>query len=58
MPFANVLGGSAWRGTGDGSCRQPAMGRGHYVVQSADNVAVCHVTTSHVVRNDDPRHMT
>ena len=54
VPFTNVLGGSAWRGTSDGSCRQPAAGRGHHVVQSSDTVAVRHVATPHVVRNDGP----
>ena len=58
VPFTNVLGGSAWRGTSDGSCRQPATGRGHYVVQSSDTVTVCHVAAPHVVRNDGPRHRT
>ena len=58
VPFNNVLGGSAWRGTGDGSCCLPATGRGHYVVQSSDTVPVRHIVSPHVVRNDGPRHRT
>ena len=58
VPFADVLGGSTWRGTGDGSCSPPATGRRHYVVQSSDNVAVCDVATSNVIGNDVPRHGT
>ena len=50
--FTNVLGGSALQGTSDGSCRQPAAGRGHYVVQSSDPVTVRHVVTLDVVPND------
>ena len=49
--FADVLGGSTWRGTGDGSCSQPATGRGHYVVKSSYAVAVCDVATSNVSRH-------
>ena len=58
IPFADVLGGSTWRGTGDGSCHQPPTGRGHYAVQSSDTVAVRDVTTSNVVRDYVPRHGT
>ena len=58
VPFADVLGGSTWRGTGDGSCSQPATGRGHYVVHSSDTVAVRDVATSDVIGNDVPRHGT
>ena len=43
-----------WRGTSDGSCSQPATGRG----QSSDTVSVCDVATSHVVGNDVPCHGT
>ena len=56
--FADVLGGSAWRGTGDGSCSQPATGCGDYVVQSSDTVAVRDVATSNVVGIDVHRHGT
>ena len=58
VPFTNVLGRSAWRGTSDGSCHQPVAGRGYNVVQSSDNVAVRHVAAPHVIRNDGPRHRT
>ena len=50
--FTNVLGGPAGQGTSDGSRRQPATGRGHYVVQSSDSVTVRHVVAPDVVRND------
>ena len=55
---ASVLGGSAWKGTGDGHCCQHATGRGHYVVQSSDTVAVRHVVAPHVIRDDGLRHGT
>ena len=58
VPFADVLGGSTWRGTGDGSSSQPVTGRGHYFVQSSYNVAVCDVATSDVVGNYVHRHGT
>ena len=40
------------QGTSDGSCRQPAAERGHYVVKSSDPVTVRHVVTPVVVPND------
>ena len=56
--FTNVLGGPAGQGTSDGSCHQPAVGRGHYVVQSSDLVTVRHVVTPDVVPNDGVGHRT
>ena len=52
MPFADVLGGSAWKVTSDGGCRQPAARRGHNVVQSSSTVTVRHVATPYVIRID------
>ena len=56
--FANVLGGSAGQRTSDGSCRQPAAGCGHYVVQSSDTVTVRHGVTQDVIPNDGLGHRT
>ena len=56
--FTNVFGGPARQGTSYGSCRQPAAGRGHYVVQSSDPVTVRHVVTPDVVPNDGFGHGT
>ena len=52
VPFADVLGGPAWKGTSDGGCHQPAAGRGHNVVEPSNTVTVRHVATPHVIRND------
>ena len=57
MPFADVLGGSAWKVISDGSCRQPAPGRGHNVVQPSSTVTVHHVATPYVIRIDGLGHM-
>ena len=56
--FTNVLGGPAGQRTSNGSCCQPAAGRGHYVVQSSDLVTDRHVVTSDVVPNDGFGHRT
>ena len=56
VPFADILGGSAWKGTSDSGCRQPAAGRRHNVVQPSSTVTVRHVTTPYVIRNDSLGH--
>ena len=47
-----------WKRSGDGRCCQPAMRRGHHVVQSSDTVAVCHVVEPHVIRDYGLGHRT
>ena len=56
VPFADVLGGPAWKGISDGGCHQPAAGHGHNVVQPSSIVTVRHVATPYVIRNDGLGH--
>ena len=56
VPVADVLGGSAWKGTSNGGCRQPAAERGHNVVQPSSTVTVRHVATPYVIRIDGLGH--
>ena len=54
--WVDQLGEEQVIGTGDGGSSQPAMGCGHYVVQSSDTVAVHDVATPDVIRNDVHRY--